>query len=388
MKTLAFALMVAAGALVGQAETTIYVDHNSANPVSPYGDLTTAAKTISDAMVVAADAQDAVVIIVQPGPYAETGFTLDKAITVRGATGDPADVTITDAVSGKRAFTLEHPDARIEALTITGTGLNREAADQGGHISLTAGTVHKCVIEGGKAGTGNSGIGYGGNVSMTGGIVEDCVIRKGWVGRRGRGGNIYMTGGTVRRCEIREGEANSSANNKNSYSSAAAGVYASAGLIDSCLLVDNKVTHNGYCGGMYLSGTVTAVNCTVVGSRVDDSATKSDYYLQYGFGVQIASTTAKAINTVMYDNGGDAQKEYGTANLGNYVNCASSVDNASGAGWQTIDEKAFVAYAQGDYTLPLTSKLVDAGTRADGVYPADASATDPLPSHRHTSDPA
>lgn len=253
MKTLAFALMVAAGALVGQAEMTIYVDHNSANPVSPYSDLTTAAKTISDAMVVAADAQDAVVIIVQPGPYAETGFTLDKAITVRGATGDPADVTITDAVSGKRAFTLEHPDARIEALTITGAGLNREAADQGGHIYLTNGTVFKCVIEGGKAGIGNSGTGYGGNVSMAGGIVEDCVIRKGWIGRHGRGGNIYMTSGTVRRCEIQEGEAGANASTAG-YEGVGGGIFATGGLIDSCLLVGNKVSSFGYCGGMWLGG--------------------------------------------------------------------------------------------------------------------------------------
>ena len=370
-------LAFVAGVLfAASAETTIYVDHNSMNPVSPYGDLTTAAKTISDAMVVAADAQDAVVIIVQPGPYAETGFTLDKAITVRGATGDPADVTITDAVSGKRAFTITHADARIEALTITGAGMRSTSSQHGGHLSLSAGMVSNCVIEGGHA-SADAALGVvGGNVYMTGGVVEDSILRTGWVGRNGRGGNVYMTGGVVRRCRILEGTANNSA--QSNYDSVAAGLYATAGLIDSCLLAGNKVTKRGYCGGMYLAGTATAVNCTVVGSRVDTTANPHPSCLAYGFGVHIASADAKVINTVMYDNGGDAQKEYGTKNLGNYINCASSVANDADMNWKTIGVVDFSNCAQGDYTLPPASRLVDAGTTDAAVYPADASATDLL----------
>lgn len=188
MKTLAFALMVAAGTLVGQAETR----------VSDWAGLLEAVSTATDGDVI---------VLAADGDYtvAGSGVTLNAGVTVRGETDDPADVTITDSVNGTRAFTLSHADARIEALTIKGTGLNREAQEQGGHLYLTAGTVCKCVIEGGKAGIGNGGIGYGGNVYMTGGVVEDSILRSGWIGRRGRGGNIYMTGGTVRRCEIRDG---------------------------------------------------------------------------------------------------------------------------------------------------------------------------------------
>ena len=375
MKTLAFALMVAAGALVGQAETTIYVAHNSANPVSPYGDLTTAAKTISDAMVVAAEAQDAVVIIVQPGPYAETGFTLDKAITVRGATGDPKDVTITDSVSGKRAFTITHADARIEALTIAGAGMQGESTNHGSHLLLSAGFVKKCIIENGSARhTNNARYTSGGNVYMTGGTIEDSVIQNGSVYRQGKGGNVYMTSGTLRRCKILNGDAYSNASTAG-YESIGGGVYAEGGLIDSCILSGNKASRFGLCGGMWLGGTATAANCTVVGSAVDGSSTKSASYLSYGFGVHIASKTAKAINTVMYDNGGDAQKEYGTANLGNYVNCASSIDNESDAGWQTITADDFTDYAHGDY-MPQTAKLIDKGTTDPAHYPSGASTTD------------
>ena len=194
MKTLAFALMVAVGALVGQAETT----------VSNWADLLTAVSTASDGDVIILAAGDYTVV--------DSGVTLSHGVTVRGATGNPADVTITDAVSGKRAFTITHPDARIEALTISGTGMGNGSNDQqGGHMSLSAGTVSNCVIEGGKVSSGTGLRGLGGNVYMTGGVVEDSILRAGWIGREGKGGNVYMTGGVVRRCRILEGEASNSA---------------------------------------------------------------------------------------------------------------------------------------------------------------------------------
>lgn len=360
MKTLAFALMVAAGALIGQAETT----------VSNWADLLAAVDTASDGDVIVLAAGDYTV--------AGSGVTLSHGVTVRGATGDPAGVTITDAVSGKRAFTLEHPDARIEALTITGSGLGGGVgAQHGGHLNLSAGTVSNCVIKGGKVSlSGNTTGGRGGNVYMTGGVIEDSILRSGSVGRQGCGGNVYMEeGGTVRRCRILEGVGYSDAGNQDNYNAVGAGVYAKAGLIDSCLLKDNKVTRNGYCGGMYLEGTVTAVNCTVVGSRVDETVHPSNKRLNFGYGVHIGSANAKAVNTVMYDNGGDAQKEYGTANFGNYINCASSVDNTSGAGWQTIGVDDFADYRNGNY-MPKTSKLIDKGTTDSAYYPDESSKTD------------
>lgn len=341
---------------------------------------TTTVNNWSELLAAVSTASDGDVIILAAGDYTvvDSGVTLSHGVTVRGATGDPAGVTITDAVSGKRAFTLEHPDARIEALTITGSGLGGGVgAQHGGHLNLSAGTVSNCVIKGGKVSlSGNTTGGRGGNVYMTGGVIEDSILRSGSVGRQGCGGNVYMEeGGTVRRCRILEGVGYSDAGNQDNYNAVGAGVYAKAGLIDSCLLKDNKVTRNGYCGGMYLEGTVTAVNCTVVGSRVDETVHPSNKRLNFGYGVHIGSANAKAVNTVMYDNGGDAQKEYGTANFGNYINCASSVDNTSGAGWQTIGVDDFADYRNGNY-MPKTSKLIDKGTTDSAYYPDESSKTD------------
>lgn len=371
--------MVMFGVVTANADATvIWVDCNSTGPVSPYASKAEAAKTITDALAVATG-DGPYEIRVCKGAYTDTGMTLAAAIAVVGDTGDPADVVITDATTGQRAFTMSHADARIEALKITGTGRygtpDTGNTNGGGHVRMTSGTVRNCVIERGQCCLNNDMSAHGGNVAITGGVVEDCLIQDGQVGRKGRGGNVYMTGGTVRRCRILNGVGHSLAGT-GGYEAVCGGVYATGGLIDSCLLVGNKITRFGYCGGLYLGGTTTALNCSVFGSTVDGTVKASTSRLNYGFGAHIASADAKAVNTVVYDNGGDEQKEYGTANLGNYHNCASSVANASDANWKTITANDFTAYTQGDYTLPLTSKMVDAGTLDPACYPAEASTTD------------
>lgn len=142
---------------------------------------TTTVNNWSELLAAVSTASDGDVIVLAAGDYTvvDSGVTLSHGVTVRGATGDPKDVTITDSVSGKRAFTLEHPDARIEALTITGSGLGGGGgAQHGGHLNLSAGTVSNCVIKGGLVSSGNNVEGYGGNIYMTGGVVEDSTLRR------------------------------------------------------------------------------------------------------------------------------------------------------------------------------------------------------------------
>lgn len=379
MKCLLSAFIVILGVVTANADATvIWVDCSSTGPVSPYASKAEAATTITDALAVATG-DGPYEIRVCKGNYTDTGMTLAAAIAVVGDTGNPADVVITDATTGQRAFTMSHADARIEALTITGTGRygtpDAGNSNGGGHVRMTSGTVRNCVIELGQCCLSPSMSAHGGNVAMTGGVVEDCLIQGGQVGRKGCGGNVYMTGGTVRQCRILNGAGYSTAGT-GGYEAVCGGVYATGGLIDSCLLVGNKITRFGYCGGLYLGGTATALNCSVFGSTVDGTVKPSGSRLDYGFGAHIASANAKAVNTVVYDNGGDAQKEYGTANLGNYHSCASSVANASDANWKTITADDFTAYTQGDYTLPLRSKMVDSGTLDPAYYPTEASMTD------------
>ena len=53
----------------------------------------------------------------------------------------------------------------------------------------------------------------------------------------------------------------------------------------------------------------------------------------------------KFSNTVVFNNGADAAGEYGTANLTNYINCASGFANADGVNCKVIDETAFTDWA-------------------------------------------
>ena len=63
-------------------------------------------------------------------------------------------------------------------------------------------------------------------------------------------------------------------------------------------------------------------------------------------GVYVNSANAAVVNTVMFDNGGTAENEFGKQNLGCYGYCASSVANENCATWRVIADAAFKDYAK------------------------------------------
>ena len=237
--------------------------------------------------------------------------SLKNAISVVGDTGNPAEVVIVDNRAGSRAFTIEHAGARIADLTVCGTGLG-VAAGEGGHVRMTAGEVVNCVISNGIAGAEN---------------------------QDGHGGNVYMVGGRLRNCQILGGSATGAG--WCTTQSFGSGVWASGGVIENCLIKDNRGKSYSADGGVYLKGNAVAVNCTIVGNTASSSP----------MGVGIGSGTARAVNCVIFGNGTAAGTEFGTANLAQYSYCASSDANAQATGWQVIDESAFRDYAQKDVKL-------------------------------------
>ena len=116
------------------------------------------------------------------------------------------------------------------------------------------------------------------------------------------------------------------------------------GVLENCLVASNVVGRFSYTAGIYLDGAGTVVNCTVVGGTVT-STEQSGSFKNYGVGIHIANSAGRVINTVVYDNGGTAQKEFGTTCLGCYNYCASSVANESAAHWTTITAADFVDYS-------------------------------------------
>lgn len=357
-----------------------------------------AATALADATVTTWDelrtaigtAQSGDTITLAKGDYTVTtaGVTIPAGVTVCGATGDPADVVITDSISGKRAFELKNADSLLKDLTVQGTG--GQTID-GFHVWLSNGRMENCVIKGGS-GNGNAngskgfnvyvsgsavvtncvisnGKGvlfncYGANLAVAGGLVVDCIITNGVVTRQGRGSNVYISGGRLLRCKVTDGEARCDNNNSSCYSYGG-GIYAAGGVVESCLIKDNKVKGQSSRGaGIYFAGAATVVNCTIVGSQTLDT----DKAVQTDVGVFLNNNeSAKVVNTILFNNGGTIEKEYGTVNRDRFMCCASTIQNASDAGSQTMSAADF---EEGGFSLSGASSLVDAGTDSTDWVPA------------------
>lgn len=357
-----------------------------------------AATALADATVTTWDelrtaigtAQSGDTITLAKGDYTVTtaGVTIPAGVTVCGATGDPADVVITDSISGKRAFELKNADSVLKDLTVQGTG--GQSID-GFHVWLSNGRMENCVIKGGS-GNGNAngskgfnvyvsgsavvtncvisnGKGvlfncYGANLAVAGGLVVDCIITNGVVTRQGRGSNVYISGGRLLRCKVTDGEARCDNNNSSCYSYGG-GIYAAGGVVESCLIKDNKVKGQSSRGaGIYFAGAATVVNCTIVGSQTLDT----DKAVQTDVGVFLNNNeSAKVVNTILFNNGGTIEKEYGTVNRDRFMCCASTIQNASDAGSQTMSAADF---EEGGFSLSGASSLVDAGTDSTDWVPA------------------
>ena len=310
--------------------------------------------TITEAMTYVGTLGDddfPVEIVVKAGTYAETGFTLNKAITIRGATGNPADVEIVDNAAGSRAFTLSDANAAVRDLTVSGTGLHTSSG-YGGHVNMTAGTVENCILTDGCAGTKVSS----GSTAAS----------------NGRGGNVWMSGGRLVRCQVLKGMANDyNGANTPSYG---AGIFASGGVVESCFICENSAypnttTVNVFGGGLYADGPVTVANCTFVNNVAGAPAASAG-------GIQLGKDTAKVVNCIFYNNGGTLVTEFGGVNLGRFSHCASTVMNDEGGDCRIIGEQDFVSAAMGNFHLMCDSELVDGGTRDSVWYPESASAYD------------
>ena len=334
------------------APETMYVDSNCATPAFPYKTRDTAAATLGAAYGAltnnvsegATCVDGAEIVILKGSRLTETDMHLESAVTIRGDTDDPSDVEIVDSVTGKRAFTIVHPQARVANLTVSGTGYNRYK-NTGGHVQMSAGTVENCIIREGR-------------------INQSDTVYSG-------GGNVHISGGRLLRCQVLDGKL--AANAWNTMVSYGAGIYATGGIVDSCLIKGNQSYNNGRCGGIYVSGDAKVVNCTVTGNLPPPSGSGDTVTA----GIHIGSAEATVANCVFYGNGdGSAKANFGNANLDRFFYCGSSVTNESCATWTVLTDEDFVDYAGGDLHQKRDSQLVNRGTKDTTYRPADCSTLD------------
>lgn len=248
----------------------------------------------------AADAGD--VVQVAAGTYLEHDLILPSGVTLRGATGDPADVIIDGERAGRCVYGANLDAAtRLEAVTLTG-GLSAYSSTPdnswGGGLYVDEGslTVHNCVFLGNE-----SAIGGGGFVRGTGAptftdclfdgnsatevaglllrgtcdpVVQDCTFRNG--DRTLVGGGVTWGGsGTalLERCTIEDNVVIETGGGVEVIGSTA------NATLRYCLIRGNSAQIGA--GGLYLGngGRATLDNCTIS----DNSAGS------YGGGVEVGS---------------------------------------------------------------------------------------------------
>ena len=291
------------------------------------------------------DADDGNLILrLAAGTYTETNsescVTVNKPIRIEGVGEGAADVTVKRAGSqSARIFYLDHPDAVLKNLTISGGyGKTNVQPVEGGNVYITqnGGTVMDSIITGGNVNTYNS---CGGNVRMRGGHILRCIVKNGYTST-----GYGASGGGGINTDI-------------------------SALIENCLITGNTVGGTAGCpAGVRLRGASRMVNCTIVANG-DAKATAA-----VG-GVQAESGT-EVINCAIFDNiakddGTDHNQTWGGEPAA-FVNCYADV-LINGTCFQTANP-AFTDAPNGDYTLSVSSPLRDKG--ADYLKTGACSATD------------
>ena len=222
-----------------------------AGPVNNLTQVTTH-NTIQDA-INAAIAGD--VIEADPGTYLESIDFLGKAITLRSASGDPAD-TIIDGTGAFHVVTCDTGETAgtvLEGFTVTGGNANGASPDNHGGGMYNSGaspTVTNCVF---TANTSSSFAGGMLNISGSNPTVTNCVFTDNSAGTHGGGMmNFSSSSPTVTNCLF---NANSAGNRGGGIMSASS----SNPTVTNCAFYDNSAAAGG--GLLSESGAATLTNC-------------------------------------------------------------------------------------------------------------------------------
>jgi hypothetical protein len=233
-------------------------------------------------------------IVVQPGVYIESIDFLGKAITLRSASGDPADTIIdgtgsshvVQCISGEGAGTV------LEGFTITGGNSNGNFPDNvgGGMFNDSSSpTVSNCSFSDNTGGTRGGGMynrlssptvnncSFSGNASGAGGgmyndssspMVSNCSFSGNTAHTRGGGMFNESSSPAVTNCTFSGNKVNLDGGGMYNFNSSPAPV------VTNCTFSGNEATYSG--GGMYnYNSSPTVTNCILWGDSPDEISTFS-----------------------------------------------------------------------------------------------------------------
>ncbi len=338
---------------------TLYVAPENATSLNqaPYDTPEKAAWDVKDAFRHAA--VDGCEIVFLKGDHAVAigageSMEINKKLTVRGETGNPAETTLTlTDDSARRFFTLNHAESVISSLTLDGNHVSSLPQYENGallYVRTNGGTVTNCVLRNGFAGYACGG----GAVRIEGGLITHCILSNNCVNVRS-GNAEYGHGSAVAMAVAKGGNAR----------------------LEHCLLVGNKTveatTTDNRSGGtvsIHGAGASTVLNCTI--------ASNSAYQCS---GVYVIGANAKVINTIIADNVTTAGEPHETvyaltqdsttSPLATFSNCLTDAlsDETAASAWMTtgnfINDPGFKNPAKGNWRLKLQSFAVNKGVMKD-----------------------
>jgi PKD repeat protein len=335
MRTFAFAFLCAVASVCNA--TTYYVSTSGSDENDGLS-LGTAFSSLAKA-VDAAGAEEAEILIA-PGTYEQSAaIRVEAPLSIRGTGAAATDVVLKNTTSDQHVITIAHAGAELALVTLTGGSAKIGPSCLG----IEAGVVRDCRV---------TGCSYGCNKNEP-------------------GGTVIVSGGRLMRSLV-DGNTITGTGWNGVFS---AGVRATAGIVENCLIKGNSARCYNDKGGIETSalsveGSAQAINCTIVGNAATQNGSERKPMTTY------AAKNAKIVNCVIFGNScevADYPVWAGTA--ANYINCVSDSSAAINATCKTAVDPGFADSSNGDYTPTYASPLRDAGSN-DGYAVAAVSTTD------------
>ena len=265
----------------------LYVDPASESPAEPYDTWGNAATAIQTAVDYAIGGCE--IVLASTEHVVRTPVSVTKAVWIHGATSNPADTVVRNAVkSGNgadgtstcRLFTLTGAGAKLSDLTAAdgyiGNNATELSRDGGGlHLAGVGVVVSNCVVRGCQAWYwGTCGGAVFVSPTAKGALVTHCVISNN-LPRSGAGtvsgSAIYLAAGTARNCLLAHNRPPATSGQ----TSAAYTAYLAGGTLENCTVAGN---YSAQQSGVYAGSTAAVTNCVIAANETGGG----DAYAVYG----------------------------------------------------------------------------------------------------------
>lgn len=322
------------------------------NARPPYEDWAHAATNLNDLLAYAVAGQTIYLgegTFYGPERAVDGAFVVDKAIAVVGEGPEKTILTLDPAATQGRVLCVANAAALVSGVTVTGG----KGLSSGGYGVFGSGVI----IDGG-------------------GTISNAVIRDNNISFVQQGGGaVYARGASalLTHCVV----TNNGYATPNSAGAYAGGVTAEDGVVDNCLIVDNRSIKGA---GVYVRGSARIRNCTIAHNH----SVRNSESTGLAGGIYNNGLTFKVMNTLFCDNRADSA----TGTIGGeefelpsvaadaaafqnaFSHCAfgnSTGVQPIGGGAKAVTTDCFMDPSSGDYTLVRGTAAIEGGDYYEGM---------------------